>query len=86
LQRAPLVKALVVRDEHVADEVGVVEEEGLLRPDAELRHVAVLAGEAREERERVAPEREDVPARQPSPRPRRRRCGGYHSFTPLPSS
>ena len=85
LQRAPLVEAFVVRDEHVADEVGMIEEKGALRPDAEPRHVAVVAREAREKLERVAPEREHVAARPPTLRPRR--CErGYHSFIPLTQS
>jgi hypothetical protein len=71
-ERAPLVKAFVVRDENVADVVRVVEQEDALRPRPEAHHVAVLAREPREKRERVAPEIEDVLAG-----PERSRAGRF---------
>src|SRR6201989_1889233 len=88
LERAPLVKAFVVRNEHVAHVVGVVQEEDALRPRLEAHNVAVLAREPREKIERVAPEVEDAAAGPHYSRPRRLRPGlhaflrGYHLETP----
>jgi hypothetical protein len=71
LKPAPLHEARVARDEHVLNVVGVVEQVEVLRHPAEVDHVAVLARHARQEPERVAREREELPAGQHPLRPRR---------------
>src|SRR5205085_8028019 len=78
LQRAPLHEARVVRDEHVFNVVGVVEEIDGLRRGTEARHVAVLARHPREQRERITAELYDVAERPEALWPRRLGARGYH--------
>jgi hypothetical protein len=63
LERAPFVKMVRARDERVFNEVRVIEQEGVLRPQAESNYVAVFACEAREKLQRVATESEQVEER-----------------------
>ena len=67
LEPAPLHEARVVRDEHVPDVVGVVEQVEVLRHAAEVSHVAVLARHAdRKPSGSRVNERNDNRARTPS--------------------
>ena len=65
------MKAVLVGDERVADQIGVVQEVGVLAAHAEVHDVAVLAREPREEAQRIAPERDVAP----HPRDGRREAG-----------
>lgn len=55
----------MVRDENVANEIGMIEEEERAAAEAEVSGVAVSAGEVREERQRVMLECADVCAGKP---------------------
>jgi hypothetical protein len=50
----------MLRDEQLANQIGMIEQKNLLRPDMKLRGVAVLARDAREERDRIALNRAQV--------------------------
>ena len=60
LQRTPLHERILMRDEHILDEVWMVEHVGVLRPHAEVNDVAVVARQRRQKGERVAAEREEA--------------------------
>jgi len=47
------VKVLLIRDEDVADEIGVVEEKEMLRPDLVMRDVAVVTSHGDHHRQRI---------------------------------
>ena len=55
-QRAALDEVLVLRHQHLLDQIRVVEHEDRLGADAEAHHVAVIAPEPHEEGQRVAAE------------------------------
>ncbi|MNL68014.1 hypothetical protein D3C87_1926740 [compost metagenome] len=55
---------LVLLDQRVADQIRVVEHVDPLGPDAEARHVAVLARDAQKEAQRIAPKAQQQAAGQ----------------------
>ena len=67
-----------MRHQHVFDQCGMIEQEHALRPDVELRHVAVVARELREEAQGIAAEREII--EQPRAGQRALRAGERQGF------
>src|SRR3954452_1275384 len=60
LQNPALVKRPMLRHEHLANQIGMIENEDLLRPDMELRCISVLVREFLKERNRIALEGSEV--------------------------
>ncbi|MOA36419.1 hypothetical protein D3C78_1579420 [compost metagenome] len=63
-ERPALHEVLVLLDQRVADQIRVVEHVDPLGPDAEARHVAVLARDAQKEAQRIAPKAQQQAAGQ----------------------
>src|SRR3954451_2923752 len=63
LEDATLVKRPMLRHEQLANQIGMIEKEDLLRPDMKLRRIAVLLREFLKKRNRIALESSEVAER-----------------------
>ena len=69
-QRSPFDEPMLVRDQHLLDVVGMIQKKDVERAEPEVRDVAVLGADARQKRQRIAPDLGKAAEKQPARRPR----------------